>query len=107
MAKPYAVRLGRKAKADLRHIAEWYEERHPRGHERFVATFLRATTLLATFPDAGRVRSQIADIRSYPVHPYIVFYTVDAAHRVVSVFRILHSALDLDEHEALQSDDPS
>jgi|SRR5580658_2435950 plasmid stabilization system protein ParE len=97
MAKPYVVRLTRTAKTDLLRVAEWYAQRHPRGHERFVKDFARAAKVLATFPEAGRPRTEIANSRSWPVHPFVAFYSVDDERRTVFVERVIHGALDSDQ----------
>jgi toxin ParE1/3/4 len=51
--------------------------------------------LLATQPKMGRARNELAaDVRSFPVGRYVVFYvSLDAG---VDVVRVLHSARDID-----------
>jgi plasmid stabilization system protein ParE len=54
-----------------------------------------ARTVLATFPFAGRERGEIRDgLRSYAVHPYVAFYTVDEAHRTLMIVRVIHGSMD-------------
>lgn len=58
---------------------------------RMFAT-LRET--IATFPESGRRRFEFgADVRSFAVLPYIVFYRVAETH--IEVLRVLHAARDL------------
>jgi plasmid stabilization system protein ParE len=59
--------------------------------------------ILATFPEAGRLRPEIGNYRSYPVHPFVVFYRVDDVERSVTIRRVLDGALDL-EHDILLDD---
>jgi plasmid stabilization system protein ParE len=76
---------------------EWYEERHPSGSERFAREFARARDLLATFPMAGRERAELQDgLRSFVVHPWIVFYVFDEPNQIVTVQRVLHGRMDFD-----------
>jgi plasmid stabilization system protein ParE len=74
---------------------EWYEERHPNGSERFAREFARARDVFATFPLVGRERAELrGDLRSFVVHPWIVFYVFNEPHRVVTVQRVLHGRMD-------------
>jgi plasmid stabilization system protein ParE len=53
--------------------------------------------VLATFPLAGRERSELGiDLRSFVVHPWIVFYAFDESNRIVTVQRVLHGRMDFD-----------
>jgi toxin ParE1/3/4 len=88
------------AEADLVDIATWYAQRHPRGHERFVAHFESAVELLATFPLAGRVRPDIHErIRSYAVHPFVVFYLLNERERTLTIARVFHGHRDVTPEE--------
>jgi toxin ParE1/3/4 len=54
--------------------------------------------VLANFPNAGRRRNELgSDLRAYPVHPYIVFYRVDARHETIRIERVIHGRMDIDE----------
>lgn len=56
--------------------------------------------MLAAFPTAGRRREELRPgLRSFGVHPFIVFYTVDERTKTVVVQRVLHGHLDLDEDD--------
>jgi len=49
------------------------------------------------FPAAGRDRSELrAQLRSFGVHPYLVFYRIDEQVRNVNIVRILHGRMDFD-----------
>ena len=44
---------------------------------------------------AGRVRDEIrTGLRSFVVHPYLLFYTVHERSRVVNVVRVIHGRID-------------
>ncbi len=51
------------------------------------------------FPAAGRQRDLRAGLRSYVVHPFIVFHVVDHQARKVIIERVLHGASDVDRDE--------
>jgi plasmid stabilization system protein ParE len=95
VAKPFGVRLTASAEADLVGVAAWYAGRHASGADRFVREFDAAGDVLRSFPDAGRVRSEFGDMRSWPVHPFVVFYCVDVKRRTIWIQRVIHGAMDL------------
>lgn len=91
----FEVRIGEHAETDLVHVSAWYAQRHPAGHDRFFDDFAAAGSVLATFPFAGRERDEIRTaLRSYPVHPYVVFYTVSKASRILTIVRVIHGSMD-------------
>jgi plasmid stabilization system protein ParE len=52
---------------------------------------------LSTFPFGGREREEIrSGLRSYVVHPYVVFYRVNDRSRVVAIVRVIHAHRDID-----------
>ncbi len=52
--------------------------------------------MLGTFPNAGRARPELRDgLRSFLVHPYLVFYGIDDDRKVVVIERVLHGAMDV------------
>jgi toxin ParE1/3/4 len=82
------------------HIAAWYAERHPAGETRFFRDFQKARDMLAQNPRIGRERVELRDgLRSWPVHPYIVFYAVDDAARAVVIERVIHGHVDFDSDD--------
>lgn len=77
-------------------MADWYDERHPAGADRFFSDFQAAVQVLHAFPNAGRARPDLRDgLRSYVVHPYLVFYVVDDDRKAVVIERVLHGATDI------------
>ncbi|MBV9409849.1 MAG: type II toxin-antitoxin system RelE/ParE family toxin [Candidatus Eremiobacteraeota bacterium] len=56
--------------------------------------------MLSAFPKAGRSREELrAGLRSYVVHPFIAFYTVNDRDKIVVVERVLHGHLDIDSDD--------
>jgi toxin ParE1/3/4 len=81
-------------------IAAWYAERHPAGESRFFQDFQKARDLLAQHPRIGRERAELrAGLRSWPVHPYIVFYVVDDGAHAVVIERVIHGHMDFDSDD--------
>lgn len=60
----------------------------------FVERFLKTCGWLADLPKAGKDRPElgIRRLRSYPVHPYIVFYRPMAFG--IQITRVLHQRMD-------------
>lgn len=68
----------------------------------FLRTIERKLRLLATQPLIGRARPELrADLRSFPVAPYLLLY--EPRDDGILLIRIVHGHRDLD---ALFSDDP-
>jgi len=44
-------------------------------------------------------------VRSYPVHPFIVFYAVDEVERIVTLVRVLRGHRDLDTVDLEERED--
>jgi toxin ParE1/3/4 len=56
--------------------------------------------LLSLQPEIGRERKDLrSGLRSWPVHPYIVFYEVDRRSRTVTIERVIHGHMDIDEDD--------
>ncbi len=86
------------AENDLVDVAAWYVERHPRGEQRFFEAFAALRELLAEHPLIGRERPELrTGLRSWPVHPYAVFYDVDDRSRTVTIERVIHGHMDIDD----------
>jgi toxin ParE1/3/4 len=84
----------------LVHIAAWYADRHPTGETRFFRELQQARDLLAQHPRAGRERDELRDgLRSWPVHPYLVFYVVDDDAHAVVIERVIHGHTDIDSDD--------
>lgn len=85
------IRRTAKAECDLASIAEYLAQRNPDASRDYENKFLNAFDLLIEQPRMGRDRSDIhPTLRSWPVLPYILFYT--APGEDVVLIRVLHTA---------------
>ena len=93
---PYRVVFTETAEHDLIEISAWYAARHPTGEARFFEAFASARKTLARYPGAGRERSELrVGVRSWPVHPYVIFYRADDSAKIVAIERVLHGRMDI------------
>ena len=83
------------AEADILEIWDYIADDNPAAADRWVDQLDAQFRLLATQPKMGRARNELAaDVRSFPVGRYVVFYVpFDAG---IDVVRVLHSARDID-----------
>lgn len=83
------------AQADILEIWDYIADDNPAPADRWVDQLDAQFRLLATQPKMGRARNELAaDVRSFPVGRYVVFYVpLDAG---IDVVRVLHSARDID-----------
>jgi toxin ParE1/3/4 len=96
----YRVIIANAAEQQLVDIAQWYEERNPRGTQRFVEAFIRLRRHLATCPRIGRARPELLErLRSWPIHPWTVFYSVNEHERQVEIEAVYHGAMDVDSDD--------
>gem|GEM_PF-3477255 len=81
----------------------WYEERNPGGIERFVDAFARLRASLIKNPRIGRARPELLErLRSWPIYPWIVYYSVNDHERRVEIEAVFHGAMDIDSQEFVQ-----
>jgi toxin ParE1/3/4 len=63
------------AEADADEIWFWIAAERPRAADAMLRDFQEASAMLAMFPKAGPSRDDLAaDLRSFAVYPYILFY---------------------------------
>lgn len=88
-------RISQLAEQDLEDIWVYLAENNQIAADKQIANILNRLPMLAKFPDMGRIRGDLGEqIKSFPVKPYIVFYTkVDDG---IEVVRILHQSRDID-----------
>ena len=56
--------------------------------------------MLSKQPRIGRERPEFRPgLRSWPVHPYIVFYEVTDVTRTVTIERVIHGHMDIGEDD--------
>jgi toxin ParE1/3/4 len=83
-----------KANLDLIHIGLTIAESNPVAADRLLDAVDKTCQLLATQPGMGRRRPELAaNVRSFPVGQYIIFYR--EVPEGIQVLRVLHGARDL------------
>ena len=87
------------AEADVDEILDWLEREAGKPvalkyAERFQDGFVR----LMTFPEIGARRRRLhADMRIWPVAPYVIFYRFTYEDQEVRVIRVLHGRRDVNK----------
>ena len=85
-----------RAHRDLLQIYNYIAERNPRAAENLLKNLDAKLKTLAHFPFIGRDRSSLAPgLRSFVVHPYVVFYLVESDK--VTLVRVIDGRRDIDE----------
>jgi toxin ParE1/3/4 len=90
------VRLARSARRDLKLIRNYIAADSPNRAAAIIDRILDRCALLGVTPAQGRVREDLDvrfELRSVPVHPYVVFYRI--AGEVVQVLRVIDGRRDL------------
>lgn len=88
--------FARAAEDDLAHIWMFTYKEFGESRANDLLARLRSTfgKVIGTFGNAGRRRPEFgADVRSYPVVPYVLFYRISRGR--VTVLRVLHGHRDL------------
>jgi len=96
MPGSYRVRLLPEASADLRGIFDYIELDSPQSATAVARMLIDAVDSLAEFPHRYKVHRDTHQprrvVRSMPVPPFILYYRVDDATRLVEVLTIRHGA---------------
>lgn len=88
-------RLSQQAEKDLEDIWIYLAQQDEIAADCQVARLLDRFPMLAQFPNMGRQRNELlTGLRSFPVKPYIIFYTIYSER--VDIVRILHQSRDLE-----------
>ena len=88
------VHLSSDANLDIEEITNYIFDLNPVAAYRFLDNLDETWELLAEFPLIGRLRRDLgADIRSYPVENYLVFYVPTADG--IEVARVIYGGRDL------------
>jgi toxin ParE1/3/4 len=88
-------RLSQQAEKDLEDIWIYLAQQDEISADRQVARLLDRFPMLAQFPNIGRQRNELlTGLRSFPVKPYIIFYTILPER--VEIVRVLHQSRDLE-----------
>ncbi len=91
------------AKADLREILSYLEERSPPAADDLLEVIEQRCALLGLFPKIGRTRDELMPgLRSIAIEKYLLFYRITA--ETVEVVRILLGSRDIEA--IFHGDDP-
>ena len=86
-------RISANARSDLEDIWVFIAQDNPEAADRLIRAVVSRFRLLASMPDMGRTREELAkDLRSLPVGNYVIFYR--RTTEGVEVVRVLHGARD-------------
>ena len=85
------------ARQDLRAIRDYIAKDDRKAAERFVMRLRDTARMLASAPQIGRARPEIsADIRSFVVNRYVLFYRRLTGAAGVDLVRVIHGLRDVD-----------
>ena len=88
------LRISDQANVDMIEIWCTIAEDNLRAADQMIDAFVSAYTLLSTMPGAGRARTDLrSELRSYSVHPYLVFYRHSPTQ--LDILRVIHGSRDL------------
>ncbi|PSB45885.1 type II toxin-antitoxin system RelE/ParE family toxin [Cyanosarcina cf. burmensis CCALA 770] len=88
-------RLSQQAEQDLEDIWVCLARQNELLADKQIAQILDRFPMLSQFPDMGKQRNNLLPgLRSFPVQPYIVFYTKIADG--IEIVRVLHQFRDID-----------
>ena len=87
-------RVSPEARADLDEIWLYIAQDNPDAADKFIQAIISRFPKLAAMPQLGRKREELAaQVRSFPVGCYVIFYR--PAENEIEVVRALHGARDL------------
>ncbi|MBD2430113.1 MULTISPECIES: type II toxin-antitoxin system RelE/ParE family toxin [Fischerella] len=90
-------RLSQQAEQDLEDIWIYLAQHDELAGDKQIAQLLDRLPMLAQFPDMGRKRDDLLQgLRSFPVKPYIVFYTKITDG--IEIVRVLHQSRDIENY---------
>jgi toxin ParE1/3/4 len=90
-----SYRLSRQAEQDLEDIWTYLAQKDELASDIFLARVLNKFPMLAQSPEMGQDRNDLrADLRSFPVKPYIIFY--QKTETEIEINRILHQSRDIE-----------
>ncbi|MER3587095.1 MAG: type II toxin-antitoxin system RelE/ParE family toxin, partial [Mastigocladus sp. ERB_26_1] len=85
------------AEQDLEDIWIYLAQQDELAGDKQIAQLLDRLPMLAQFPDMGRKRDDLLQgLRSFPVKPYIVFYTKITDG--IEIVRVLHQSRDIENY---------
>lgn len=87
-------RVAAEARVDLEEIWLFIAGDDPEAADRIIEGFVKKFQLLASSPDLGRAREELAaSLRSFPAGNYLIFYRPFRGG--IDIVRVLHGARDL------------
>ncbi|AFW93085.1 MULTISPECIES: type II toxin-antitoxin system RelE/ParE family toxin [Nostocales] len=87
-------RISKLAEKDLEDIWIYLGQQNEILADQKIAQIFDKFPMLAQFPNMGTKRDELqTGIRSFPVKPYIIFYTQDSAS--LEIVRIFHQSRDI------------
>ena len=90
------IRVRPRARADMLDIWNYIAAESERSAEKVLLRIGEVYQILASQPQAGRRRPELAeDLRSFPVGTYVVFYEI--GDRSVDIVRVLSGYRDITE----------
>jgi len=88
------LRVAEAARSDLDEIWFYIAQDNPDAADQFTRTLVSRFPLLASMPQMGRPREELASrLRSFSVGNYVIFYR--PMENGVEIVRVLHGARDL------------
>ncbi len=87
------LRFTRGSERDLVEIRTYIARDNPIAAKSFVEKLIRVCELIASSPQMGRERQELANgLRCHPVERYMIYYRITGP--AVEVVRVVHSARD-------------
>ncbi|MDP9105274.1 MAG: type II toxin-antitoxin system RelE/ParE family toxin [Candidatus Eremiobacteraeota bacterium] len=103
--RDYHIAVADLAEQQLVDIAQWYADRNPAGVDHFVEALERFRANLTKNPRMGRARPELLErLRSWPIHPWIVYYSISEHERRVDIEAVYHGAMDIDSDDFSEED---
>lgn len=88
------IERSRASVSDYEEIWHFIARDNPAAADRMITAFERQVSILATMPGSGRKEPNLAaELRSFPVSNYLIFYRPMADG--IAVVRVLHGARDI------------
>ena len=88
-------RFSRQAEQDLEDIWVYLTQQNELLADQQIAQLLNRLPMLSQFPDMGKQREDLlVGLKSFPVKPYIIFYTKISDG--IEVVRVMHQSRDID-----------
>jgi plasmid stabilization system protein ParE len=86
-----------RAADDLENLGSYLTARSPQGARNVRAAILKTLAGLSKFPRSGRMQT-VTGVRKIGVrrYPYLIYYVVDDAAKVIALLTIQHAASERD-----------